>query len=234
MPSFREIEEGLVETLGLARRPVAVAYLDAAPAGVSRLDGVQPSGCSFWQLAAGGRTFYTAPEDHYNCPIGSYTHNVSLPPGREPELMQTLGFMGEHGYLRMEEIPSVFRLPSTPAAVIYSPLADAPASPDVVVVAGVPGRLMLLVEAAVRAGVYAQLPLLARPTCMALPAALQNGVVASAGCIGNRVYTAIGDEDLYVVLPGATLEKVYAELATIRSANQTLAAYHQGRLGLRA
>ena len=37
------------------------------------------------------------------------------------------------------------------------------------------------------AGVMANAPLLPRPTCMALPAALAQGVVASSGCIGNRV-----------------------------------------------
>lgn len=30
-----------------------------------------------------------------------------------------------------------------------------------------------------------------RPTCMALPAAFAQGMVASTGCIGNRVYTTL-------------------------------------------
>ncbi len=67
--------------------------------------GAQPSGCSFWRLAADGRTFFTAPEDHYNCPIGSYTHDIPLPPGREHELGETLKLMGDIGYIRMEEVP---------------------------------------------------------------------------------------------------------------------------------
>jgi uncharacterized protein (DUF169 family) len=234
MANCRGIEEQWKESLELTRRPVAIAYRDAPPEGVSRFEGVQPSGCSFWQLAASGRVFYTVAGDHYNCPIGSYTHNVPLPADREPELMQTLNLMGEVGYIRMEEIPSVFRLAKTPSVVVYAPLGDAGFPPDVVVVVGRPGRLMLLVEAAVRAGVYANLPLLARPTCMALPAALQNGVVASAGCIGNRVYTAIGEDDLYVAVPGTALEKVATELATIRSANAVLAGYHEARLAMRA
>ena len=52
---------------------------------------------------------------------------------------------------------------------------------------------MLLVEAAEAAGVGPQVPLLGRPTCMAIPAALAHGVVASTGCIGNRVYTDLGE-----------------------------------------
>jgi uncharacterized protein (DUF169 family) len=64
---------------------------------------------------------------------------------------------------------------------------------------------------------------------MALPAALQHGAVTSAGCIGNRVYTEIGDDELYVVLRGTDLESIGAETATILAANQTLTQYHQER-----
>jgi uncharacterized protein (DUF169 family) len=112
---------------------------------------------------------------------------------------------------------------------VYSPLADAPVEPSVVIASGKPARVMLLVEAAARAGEMSKLPLLGRPTCMAIPAAIANGAVASSGCIGNRVYTGIGDDEFYVTLRGATLERVAGEIATIESANQTLTAYHQER-----
>ena len=94
---------------------------------------------------------------------------------------------------------------------------------------GRPGRIMRLTEAAIRAGVMSSLPLLARPTCMALPAALANGTVASAGCIGNRTYTDIGEDELYVVAPGHAIEQLAAEVATIANANEKLAEYHEGR-----
>ena len=51
----------------------------------------------------------------------------------------------------------------------------------------------------------------------------------SAGCIGNRVYTGIGEDELYVVLRGADLDRIAAEIDTIQSANQTLTQYHQDR-----
>src|SRR5262249_46059338 len=151
-------------------------------------EGREPSGCSFWRLAAEGRTFYTVPSDHYNCAIGSYTHNITLPEERAKELDETLSLMTGLGYIRMEEVPGIFRLPQTPGLVIYAPLGDAPVDPDVVLFVGRPGRVMLLQEAAVRAGGGLQAPLLGRPTCMALAASLAHGVVASTGCIGNRVY----------------------------------------------
>jgi len=88
---------------------------------------------------------------------------------------------------------------------------------------------MLLLEATGRAGVTTQPGLLGRPTCMALPAALAGGTIASTACIGNRVYTDLGDDELYVAIPGRDLARVAAGLTTILSANDTLADYHRGR-----
>jgi uncharacterized protein (DUF169 family) len=88
---------------------------------------------------------------------------------------------------------------------------------------------MWLYEAAVRAGVTPQLPLLGRPTCMALPAALGGGVATSLGCVGNRVYTDLAEDELYVALPGRDLPRIVAELDTIATANAALADYHRGR-----
>ena len=225
----RELEAQLRQASGLTRRPVAIAYLDAPPDGVEKFEGSQPSSCSFWRLAEAGRTFYTVPDDHLNCPVGGYTQNVPRPESRGQELMQILSWMGEIGYVKMEEIPGVFKLDKTPVAILYAPLGDCPVDPDVVLFAGPPGRVMLLQEAAIRCGAMAKLPLLARPTCMAIPAALANGVVASAGCIGNRVYTGIGEGELYVVVPGSALEQVAREIGIIADANAALAAFHQER-----
>jgi uncharacterized protein (DUF169 family) len=228
MPDYRAIEQKIQQLLGTSRRPVAVVFLDRPPAGVARFEGSQPSSCSFWRLAGAGRSFYTEPTDHFNCPVGSYAHNT-LTPERMPELQQTLTLMSDIGYIRMEEIPGVFQLPVAPQVVMYAPLGDTPVAPSVVLAAGKPGRVMMLAEAANRAGAMSKLPLLGRPTCMALPAALANGAVTSSGCIGNRVYTEIGDDELYVVLRGTDLEKIAAEIDTIYTANQTLTQYHQER-----
>jgi uncharacterized protein (DUF169 family) len=229
MPDYRKIEQQLREDIGLDRRPVAVAFRDSPPPQTEKFVGTQPSGCSFWRLAEQGRTFYTVPGDHHNCPIGSYTHDIPLPEDRANDLDQVLTFMVETGYLRMEEVPGIPRLPRTPGVVIYAPLGETPGDPDVVLLAGRPGRIMLLQEAALRANVAAPTPLLARPTCMALPASLTSGVVVTTGCIGNRVYTDLKDDELYVVIPGKDLVSVAAEAQTIATANARLADYHRQR-----
>jgi uncharacterized protein (DUF169 family) len=229
MSEWSDLEQRLQGALRLTRQPVGVAYRDAVPAGVERFQGSEPSSCSFWRLASAGRAFATVTADHYNCPIGSYTHNVPLPAERAPELDQVLGLMTEIGYVRLEEVPGIPRLPRTPEAVVYAPLGAMPVDPDVVLFVGRPGRLMLLQEAAIRAGVAARLPLLARPTCMALPAALANGVVVSAGCVGNRVYTDVGEDELYAVVRGKDLARLADALDEITAANAALADYHQQR-----
>ena len=229
MPDYRSLEQQFSETLGLERRPVAVKFQKTPPAGVPNFTGTESSGCSFWRLAASGRTFYTVPGDHYNYAIGSYTHNIPLPEERAEELDQTLSFMTGIGYIKMEEIPQIPRLPQTPGVVLYAPLGDTPVDPDVVLFVGRPERIVLLQEAALRAGLGTQVPLLGHPTCMALPAALAQGVVVSTGCIGNRVYTDLGEDELYVAVPGKDLVRIADEVETIAAANAKLSEYHRGR-----
>jgi uncharacterized protein (DUF169 family) len=228
MRDYAHLEKHLIDALQLSRRPVAIAFRDTAPAGVAALEGTQPSGCSFWRLAASGQTFYTVPSDHYNCPVGSYTHNIALPKEREAELTNTLSLMANVGYIRMEEVPAIPRLDTTPAFTIYAPLGSTPVDPDAVIIAGKPAGSMLLHEAGTRAAKQA-LPLLGRPTCMAIPAALSQGVASSLGCIGNRIYTSLSDDELYTVIAGRDLDSVMAELGTISSANGALTSYHTER-----
>jgi uncharacterized protein (DUF169 family) len=224
-----ELEREAVAILKSQRRPVTVTFLAAPPANATKFDGTEPSGCSFWRLAAQGRTFYTVPENHFNCAVGAYTHNIPLSPEREKETEQTLKMMFDLGYVKPEEVPMIPRLPKAPAAILYSPLADTPAPPDVVLFALKPAGAMLLQEAAARAGVGSGAPLLGRPTCMALPASLQHGTITSLGCIGNRVYTGLGEDEMYVVLRGKDLPAVLEELKTISSANLALKQYATGR-----
>ena len=156
MPDYRSLEQQFAELLGIARRPVAVSFPEAPPPGVAAFEGTVPSGCSFWRLAAQGRAFYTVEKDHYNCPIGSYTHNVALPQERAAELTQTLSLMSGIGYIRMEEVPGVPKLAKAPAYVAYAPADSASFRADVVVIAARPSEAMLLYEAAVRAGAAGQ------------------------------------------------------------------------------
>jgi uncharacterized protein (DUF169 family) len=137
--------------------------------------------------------------------------------------------MFDLGYVKPEEVPQIPRLAKAPKAILYSPLGEATAVPDVVLFAAKPAGAMLLQEAANRAGVGSGAPALGRPTCMALPASLQHGTITSLGCIGNRVYTGLGEDEMYIVLRGKDVPAVAEALKTIGSANAALHAYAKGR-----
>jgi uncharacterized protein (DUF169 family) len=224
-----ELEQSLGAALKPQRRPITVTFLDAPPAQVEKFEGTQPSGCSFWRLAAQGRSFYTQPENHFNCAVGAYTHNIALSPDRQQETDQTLKMMFDLGYVKPEEVPQIPRLPKSPAAILYAPLGDAVSQPDVVLFALKPAAAMLIQEAASRAGVGSGSPALGRPTCMALAASLQHGAITSLGCIGNRVYTGLSEDEMYVVLRGKDLPAVVEALKTIVGANAALQDYAKGR-----
>ena len=104
-------------------------------------------------------------------------------------------------------------------------------------VSGTPARLMLLHEAGTRAQAVgtmhaSPLPLLGRPTCMAIPAALTSGMASSLGCIGNRVYTGITDDEFYTVIAGKDLASVAAELNTIVSGQRSADRLSPGPTGI--
>ncbi|HEY2646373.1 MAG TPA: DUF169 domain-containing protein [Candidatus Acidoferrales bacterium] len=229
MTNWTELEKKFAGRLALDKRPVAVTFLDKEPAGVPKFSGTEPAGCSFWRLAAAGRTFYTVPADHFNCAVGAYTHNIHLPPDRVQETETTLGMMFNLGYVRPEEVPGIPQLPTEPAAVVFAPLGDTPVAPSVVIFSCKAPAAMLLNEASIRAGASSTLPLLGRPSCMALPAALAHGTVTTLGCVGNRVYTNLGPDEIYIVVPGAKIEAVSDALGIITTANATLEEFARGR-----
>ncbi|HEY7152768.1 MAG TPA: DUF169 domain-containing protein [Gemmataceae bacterium] len=221
----------LQDLLQLRTAPVALAFQDTPPANLPRMDAAAPSSCTFWKRAAAGQAFYTEVSDHYNCPIGAYTHGIDLPPTRAKELQDVLETMIELGYLRPEEVPGIPRRQGKLGVALYAPLATAPFEPEVVLVCGNAKQIMLLTEAAQVAGVGAEAPLMGRPTCAAVPTVLQTQrSAASLGCIGNRVYTEMADDELYFALPGGQLDRVVVKLAAIVNANRELESYHRARV----
>ena len=210
----------LQELLNLETAPVAVTFHESQPDDVSRVEKVEPSGCTYWKRASEGKTFYTEASDHYNCPIGCYTHNVELPDAQMAELEDTLKLMGELGYISMEEVPGIPRRDNPFQNAVYAPLADTTAIPDVV----------LLAEAATAAGIGTENGVMGRPTCAVIPAVMQSDKGASSlGCIGNRVYTALSDDDFYFAFPGKHIDVLIEKLETIVNANRALEEYHQQR-----
>lgn len=225
----------LKKLLGLKTTPVAITFLDAPPANVKHVAAPGPSSCTYWKRAADGEVFYTDAADHLNCPIGAYTHGVDLPAAQQAELQGVVGTMVSLGYLRMAEVPNIPKRDVPFGVAVYAPLERTPVEPDVVLVCGNARQTMLLEEAAQAAEVGGGAALIGRPTCAALPAAIQSQRgVASLGCIGNRVYTEMADEELYYAVPGRHFAAVVQKLAEIVNANRELEKYHRARVAVLA
>jgi uncharacterized protein (DUF169 family) len=219
-----------LRTLNLSREPVALGFLDAPPPGLERISRTAAAGCAYWRLAADGQTFYTTPDEHQHCVIGAYTHGVSLGPEKAEELQSLIGTMIQLRYLGSDDVQ---RLPHRPAPMqiaAYAPASRATFAADLVIFSGNARQIMLLSEAARAAGAFAGGTMLGRPACAMVPHSLsERAAVASIGCIGNRVYTALPDEELYLTVPASTLDAMLEQLGVITAANSTLEAYHRRR-----
>ena len=220
----------LRELLGLSLPPVAIAFRYDAPSGVERVEAAALAGCAYWRQAAEGKVFYTEVSDHYSCPVGAHTHGIDLPPEVAKELQGLIQTMVSLQYIKPEEISAIPRRRGRFGVAIYAPLSAAPCDPDIVLVRGSVRQLMLLAEAAQAAGVAGGGATMGRPTCAVIPESLQSGKTATSfGCIGNRVYTGLGDDEGYYALPGSKVADVVDKLAIITEANRQLEIFHRGR-----
>jgi uncharacterized protein (DUF169 family) len=220
------------EILGLRRLPIKVGFLDAPPPALARWSGGPvAAGCVFWDRAMDGKSFYTLPSDHWNCAIGSHTHKIGLPADRANELSGTIGFMVETRYLDAGEVPGIPTLDRAPAAVAYAPAASDAFKADVVLLAVTPAQSTLVFEAALKAGIaQGTAGASSRPSCAILPASAKTELVAiSFGCKGNRTFTTVGDDEMYVAVPGARWDDFVDRLIEVQRSNLTMGNYYQAQ-----
>jgi uncharacterized protein (DUF169 family) len=229
MPSHSEISAALTEHLGLSHAPIAVCLTDSVPAGVESWTGRSPAGCRFWQ-EAGARVFATSASDHSACSIGQYTHNLEMSPLSSTDLMDALKVFGDLTYVREQDIPMIPVLPSKPKFVIYGPLAEIPAEPDVVLLFVRADQTLILSEASqqLENGLP---PALGRPACAIIPQAKNTGRSAlSLGCCGARAYLDVLSDDIALyAIPGATLGAFAERIEALSKANAILTKFHQIR-----
>ncbi|MFQ5962014.1 MAG: DUF169 domain-containing protein [Candidatus Methylomirabilales bacterium] len=220
----------LQSLLDLRSPPVALAFRSAPPPDVQRISEPGPAGCSYWKLAADGQIFFTEASDHYTCPIGAHTHGVELPGEVARELQGLVETMVGLEYVQMEEVPRIPRRRTAFDVAIYAPLTATPVDPDVVLVRGNPKQMMLIAEAVRAARISDDMAAKLRPTCAIVPEAVEAGHAnLSLGCIGNRVYTGLGDDEVYCALPASKVAAVVQKLETIIAANRELEMFHYQR-----
>lgn len=226
-----QISTSLVELLGLTRPPVALAFADAQPPGVSRPTDAAPSTCSFWRRAE-EKVFYASAEDHINCLLGSMVMGFELPAEASQELGGLVKFMcGEH-YISEDEPARIPTVERKSAGILYGPLAELPTEPDLVVMWLTPQQAMIFNEAIGGSDWAGELMQVSgRPGCAALPRALQgHKPTVSLGCMGLRTFTQIPNEELLAVVPADQAEEVVAALERTVNANAAMSAFYQQQL----
>lgn len=227
---FTAQSKQLENLLSLKWPPITITFRDSAPVGISRVEAAAPSGCTYWKLAAEGKVFYTEASDHYGCPIGAHTHGIDLPLAQAQELEGLVETMVGLSYLKKEEVPTIPRRETPFAFAIYAPLADSPFPPEVVLVRGNSKQVMLLSEAINATAPAHDSQMMGRPTCALIPEVLKSSRAAtSLGCIGNRVYNELGDDELYCAIHGAQIPLVIEKLEAIVQANHQLEEFHHAR-----
>ena len=220
------------DILGLRRLPIKIGFLEAPPARLARwAGGPVAAGCVFWDRAMDGKSFYTLPSDHWNCAIGSHTHKIGLPADRANELPATIGFMVETRYLDPAEIPEIPTLDRAPAAVAYAPATSEAFKPDVVLLAVNAAQATLVFEAALKAGIaHGAAAATSRPSCAILPASAKTEAVSiSFGCKGNRTFTTVGDDEMYIAIPGGRWDDFVDRLIEVQRSNLTMGKYYQAQ-----
>ena len=212
-----------------ADTPIGIRFLAEKPAdvpvfaethpepGADGRTGAVAAGCVFW-MHAGQRTFATLPADHGNCSVGSYTHgllDLASAAGNDD-----VGALLGAGWVREEDLGAVPAVAERPGAIVYGPLGDAPATPDLVFLRLNAKGAMVLRDAWPEARVEG------KPQCHIIPLAREHGEVAvSVGCMLSRVRTGMGNDELTAAIPGGKLDAVLDALEAARHADEQVAAY---------
>jgi uncharacterized protein (DUF169 family) len=223
---YAKLSADLTEALSLSQSPIAISFTDTIPEGIGAPADRVPAGCRFWEDATSA-TFATSAEDHNLCAIGVYTHNLQPSPAQQTDLMDALKVFGDLGYVRPEDIPLIPVLGSQSKHVIYSPLADTPLPPDVVLLFTNADQTLILTEATQQVE-NQNAPAMGRPACAVVPQVMNTGRAAlSLGCCGARAYLNIlTDSVALFAIPGAKIEAYTERIVALSKANAVLSKFH--------
>ena len=227
---WRSLNDRLVATLKPFAPPVAISFLaEGQVAPVARLDdtypdpneqgrtGQVPAGCVFW-IRGADDTFATTAADHANCSVGSYTHGfLTL---EEAASKDDVCAVLDSGWVDEAAVGALPVVASKPDTVVYGPLADAQADPDVVLVRINGLGLMTLKDA------FPDMRIEGKPQCHIVAIAKEKGVVAaSVGCALSRSRTGMKAEEMTCAIPASRLGEIVEALESAVTLDRAMASY---------
>lgn len=219
----------LRDALKLRTPPLAIAFLKERPRDLEPHAGSIPAplpdgrtgrvaaGCVFWKAGAAG-AFYTVPEDHYNCSVGSVTHGLkSLHEVMDNDDVRAVL---ASGWVSEDEAAALPAVRERPGYIVYGPLAQVPVPPDVVLLHVTPLQAMTIHDAFPDATFHG------KPQCHVIPLAMERrGIAFSTGCTLSRVRTGASASEMTCAIPAHRIEEVADELKRRQAVNKAVAAY---------
>lgn len=228
-PDWTALAASLTDALKLGPPPIAITFLDEAPADVPAFDapmgapaddgrtGRVPAGCVFWMKGT-DRTFTTVAEDHGNCSVGSVTHGFKTldEVGDKSDVATLL----DSGWVTMEMVPQIPVVTRKPGAVVYGPLAETTLDPDVVLLRVNGKQLMTISDA------WPGLRIEGKPQCHIVAIAKEHGEpAASVGCALSRVRTGMNVAEMTMAVPGPRLAEFAEALGRTAAVDNVVARY---------
>lgn len=224
---FYRLTELLQEKLLLELPPVALAFADEPPPGVTVMGKESPSFCTFWRWGEQS-VFYARADQHLGCLIGGM---VSGFPMTEEQLGEVQGLLEEMCHdesVPLDNVEDVPRVSKQSKGILYGPLWQFPSDPDLVIfwasmfqAAILQDVTQPLVWKGNPQGAY-----FGRPACGVLAVAMntqQNSY--SLGCVGMRAYTEIPGELGLIAIPGSRLQALMDALPGIDDPKARIQAY---------
>lgn len=219
-----QINQEIVSAFKLTIPPVAMAFVDGQPDGVSPIEGEFPSFCTFWRMAE-EKTFYAPAEKHYNCPIGAMILGIEMPKEVQEELGGLVEKMCECSYLSEDEPANIPTLSKKMSGVVYGPLKDFPVEPELVMMWLKPSQAMIYNEVlgCCKWSESMQSMALGRPACAVIPTTLNKSPFGmSLGCTGMRTFTEISDDHILATLNFKEIDSFVTNLKATVSANKEM------------
>jgi len=227
MSEWAAVASDLVELLGLSSPPVAITFADddgglpplnrplSEPTEDGRSGRVAAS-CVFWIEGAKG-SFSTVAADHGNCSVGRWVHGfASLD---EVAGKADVAALVQSGWVGESDFGMVQTVAGTTGAILYSPLSEAHAQPDIVLFRLLPRQMMELGDA------IPGLRYSGKPQCQLVALAKLGTPTASMGCALSRERTGMSDDELVCAIPGSQLPDVVARLRQVRNADTAVRTF---------
>ena len=223
-----KISQEITSAFGLDIPPIAMAFVDEQPQGVESIEGEVPSFCAFWRIAE-KKSFYAPANKHFNCPIGSMVLGFEMPKEVQEQLGDMVKKMCECSYLSEDEPAHIPTLTEKKAGVVYGPLKDIPAPPQLILMWLKPSQAMIFNEVlgACKWSDNIQSMALGRPACAVIPTTLNKSPFGmSLGCAGMRTFTEISDEQILTTINFKEIDSFLTNLQTTMSANKEMTEFY--------